>query len=223
MTTAPVDLTTEPDPPDDGSTHGVTDSGNTAAEQILPAARAAVGIPTAAWLGVLLSVALIALGLTLLREVLVGRTVADTVPVPGEPWLGPVLSDATSVVTGTTAVVVGSAAAVLGVMLLVAALTRRPRLTMGLLPHRVGDLVVEVDARSVAALAADAALRHPDVVTSRASATRRRLVMDVSTDPRDQHDEATLVAEVIALVDGVLVDLQPQLRSQVRVHGTRDG
>lgn len=187
--------------------------------QAVPAAPVAVGTPSAVAVAVLLCLGLVALGVVLLRELLVGREVAGTVLVPGEPWLGPLLGSATSVVRGDVAALVGLGGLFLGAVLVAAALAGRPRRSIRLAARDDHEVPVDLDQRGVASLAADAALQDPEVGTSRAAASRRRVVVDVSVDPRDEHDEAALAAALRSRVGERLGDLQPQAKVRVRVHG----
>ncbi|MGJ7440733.1 hypothetical protein [Aquipuribacter sp. MA13-6] len=189
------------------------------ANEAVPAAPVAVGTPSAVGVALLLCVALVGLGVVVLRELLVGREVAGTVLVPGGPWLAPLLASATSVVQGRTAVVVGLGGLLLGGLLVASALSGRPVQSVRLGSSNPLDVPVDLDGRGVAAIAAEAALADDEVGTSRASAGRRRVVVDVSVDPRDSHDEASLAADLTRRVGGRLADLQPQPKVRVRVHG----
>lgn len=194
-------------------------AGAVPANHAVPAAPVAVGTPSAVPVALLLCAALVGLGVVLLRELLVGREVAGTVLVPGEPWLAPSLASATSVVQGTTAVLVGLGGLLLAVLLVAAALAGRPERSVRLGSSNPLDVPVDLDGHGVAAIAAEAALADDEVGTSRASAGRRRVVVDVSVDPRDSHDETTLAADLTRRVTERLADLQPQPRVRVRVHG----
>jgi hypothetical protein len=194
-------------------------AGEPTADQVVPVAPLRVGTPPAAGVAVVLCAALVVLGVVALRELVVGREVAGTVPVPGDPWLAPLLGSATAVVAGTTAVLVGAAGMVLGVLLVAAAVAGRPPRGVRLVARHPLDVPVDLDLRGVAALAAEAALADDEVETSRASATRRRVTVDVSVDPREPHDEAALVRAVTARVQDRLVDVDPQPVLRVRVHG----
>lgn len=188
-------------------------------EDAVPTAGPPMGAPPVAAVALLLCAALVALGVVALREVLVGREVLGAVLVPGEPWLAPLLGSATSLVQGTTAALAGAAGLVLGYLLVAAAVTGRPARSVRLTGRHPLDVPVDLDERGVASIAADAALADPEVGTSRARATRRRVVVDVSVDPRDPHDEPSLAAGLTELVQYRLRDLDPQPRIRVRVHG----
>ncbi|WP_380169240.1 hypothetical protein [Jannaschia sp. R86511] len=187
--------------------------------EAVPAARVAVGTPSVAALALLLCLGLVGLGAVLLRELLVGREVAGSVLVPGEPWLAPLLASATAVVQGRVAVLVGVVGLVLGALLVGSALAGRPARSVRLGSSNPLDVPVDLDGRGVAAIAAEAALADDEVGTSRASAGRRRVVVDVSVDPRDSHDEAALAADLTRRVGERLEGLQPRPRVRVRVHG----
>lgn len=187
--------------------------------QAVPAAPVAVGTPSAVPVALLLCLGLVALGVLLLRELLVGREVAGTVLLPGEPWFGPLLTSATSVVPGDVAALAGAGGLVLGVLLVAAAVSSRPRRSIRLGAKDEHAVPVDLDGRGVSSLAADAALQHPEVGTSRAGASGRRVVVDVSVDPRDDHDESELATELTRRVGERLGDLQPRPKVRVRVHG----
>lgn len=187
--------------------------------QAVPAAAVAVGTPSVVAVALLLCLALVGLGVVLLRELLVGREVAGSVLVPGEPWLAPLLASATSVVQGTTALLVGLGGLVLGVLLVASALASRPTRSVRLGSSNPLDVPVDLDGQGVAAIAAEAALADDEVGTSRASAGRRRVQVDVSVDPRDHHDEQALADDLTRRVTERLAGLQPPPKVRVRVHG----
>lgn len=210
MTSEPTGTT---DAPTDATPAG--SAAATARGHVLDA-RPRRGVPAAVPVAVVLDLALLCLGVVLLRELLVGREVAGDVLVPGEPWLAPALGSATSVLAGTTAAVAGASIAVLGALLLLLALARRPRRTATL---GGGATPVHLPWRSVAALAADAALRADEVEASRASASGRSVVVDVTLDPRVPHDPAAVRADVTGRVEEVLDGLERPVRVRVRTHG----
>lgn len=188
-------------------------------EEAVPTAPVAVGTPSAVAVSTLLCLALVALGVVLLRELLVDRELAGTVLVPGEPWVAPLLASATSVVQGEQAALAGLVGMVLGVLLVAAAVANRPPRSVRLGSTDRSAVPVDLDHHGVASIAADAALQDPEVGTSRASAGRRRVRVDVSVDPRDAHDEAALAADLSRRVQERLQDLEHRPRVQVRVHG----
>lgn len=190
-----------------------------ARDQAVPVAGPPLGTPSVVPVAVLLCLALVGLGVVALREVLVGRQVAGTTLVPGDAWLGPLLRSATSLVQGGSAVLAGVGGLLLGVLLVMLAVAARPRPSARLAARHPMDVPVDVDLRGVAALAADAALVDAEVGTSRATARPRRVVVDVSVDPRDSHDEARLAAGVTERVAERLRDLDPSPKVRVRVHG----
>jgi hypothetical protein len=188
-------------------------------EEAVPAAPVPRGAPPGAAVALLLCVALVGLGVVALREVLVGRELPGLGSVPGEAWLAPSLTGATSLVQGWGAVLVGATGLVLGGLLVAAAVAGRPARGIRLVGRHRLDVPLDLDQRGVAALAADAALKDPEVLMSRARAGPRRVVVDVSVDPRDPHDESSLSAGLTSLVEDRLGDLEPCPRVQVRMHG----
>lgn len=202
-----------------GTTPDVSPGTSQDSSSAVPVAAPPVGTPAVVGVAVLLCLALVGLGVVALREVLIGRQVAGTALVPGEPWLAPLLSSATSVVQGSTAALAGAAGLLLGALLVATAVASRPRRTVRLASRHGLDVPVDVDLRGIASIAADAALADDEVGTSRASAGRRRILVDVSVDPRDSHDEAAVAAGVSARVLERLQDLEPLPKVRVRVHG----
>lgn len=219
MTTTGTTTSDVPDAPTGGLPAPAPAQPAVPANEAVPAAPVAVGTPSAVAVSLLLCLALVGLGAVLLRELVVGREVAGSVLVPGEEWLGPLLASATSVVQGRTAALVGLGGLLLGVLLVASALAGRPVQSVRLGSRNPLDVPVDLDGRGVAAIAAEAALADDEVGTSRASAGRRRVVVDVSVDPRDSHDEASLAADLTRRVGERLADLQPQPKVRVRVHG----
>lgn len=212
--------TTLDTPPTDATTAGTATAGTPrpGRTRMAPAAGP-VGTPPAAVVSVLLCLALLGLGVVLLRDVLVGREVAGRVLVPGEPWLAPLAASATAVLQGRLAVAAGVAGVLLALVLLVVALRRRPPRAVRLHGPGEDSLPLDVDGSGVAALAADAALADDAVESSRAVAGRRSVQVRVVVDPRDQVDTRALSTAVGEQVRERLDGLHPAPRVQVRVHG----
>lgn len=138
----------------------------------VPAARAPLGTPAVAVLGPLFALGVVALGVAGVHD---GLGYAGV--LGGRPWLAR-LSDHLGVTSPDRGVVAwGVVAALVGLVLLSFALGRRPRP-----PHRVtGPVPLFLTDRDVALLASTAAHDVDGVLTVAASATRRSVVLRLTT------------------------------------------
>lgn len=212
-----IDETSTPTEPTDDDRDDWTAS-TSAGSHVTPA-RPPVGIPGVALVSVLLALALLGLGAVLLRELLVSTSVNGEVLVPGDPWLAPVASSATGIIRSSLTMVVAVAGGLLGLLLVVLALKPRPSPTSRLVGDDDAAISFDVDEPGLAALAADAALGVTEVETSRATGSRRRMVVHVCVDPRAGYDNSAIAGPVSRLVQERLSGLLPPPRVAVRVHG----
>ncbi|MBO3086171.1 DUF6286 domain-containing protein [Cellulomonas fengjieae] len=150
-----------------------------------PPAAPATRAGRVAWVSIVLAVALVALGVLVLRDALVlaGR-------VSGDLWLPPLVDRADGVTPTTAVVVVGVVAALLGLWLVAVALGRRVRTRLDVRSSTGTTLSL----RDAARLAASAAEDVDRVLSARASATRRSVTVTVTTLPGDDVADAVRAA-----------------------------
>ncbi|TNM67899.1 hypothetical protein FHN55_08810 [Streptomyces sp. NP160] len=135
-------------------------------------------LPTGAgrigWLGPLLAVLLLGVAVVLGQDAWVrlsgGGANATT-------WLGSVISGLNGLSPSSALAVPAAIAVILGLVLLLAAFSRRRRKALVLR----GDLGAHLTTRDVARLASGAARQVDGVLDATASATRRKVVVDVTT------------------------------------------
>lgn len=165
----------------------------------LPTRSGAVGI-----VGPILAVLLIAAGVALLRDALVGYGL-----IPGQLWVPAGLRAVDGVAPGTAFLVGGIVAALLGLWLIYIALRRRVR-SRATLRSRTG---VYLGAGDVARLASAAAGEVGGVMAASSTATRRAVTTTVRTTGGAGVDQAVLdaVHERLDVLDPV-----PRVRVLVR-------
>jgi|GEM_PF-481384 len=178
------------------------------------------------WLGVVLAIVLVALGVLLVREALVAADV-----VTGEPWLAPAVDAADGIAPSVAVSAAGVVVALLGVWLVTVAFGRRVRTR---LPVRSASddgsaggstgrpTGVTIGLGDVARLAASAAEDVNDVLTARASATRRTVTVTVTVLEGDDVDAAVRAAvtdRLAPLASPVAVKVASRVTSGLRTGG----
>lgn len=132
-------------------------------------------LPTGAgrigWLGPLLAVLLIAVAVLLGQDAWVRLNGAQS------SWLGSVISALNGLAPSAALAVPAAIAIIIGLLLLVAAFSRRKRKALVLR----GDLGAHLTTRDVARLASGAARQVDGVLDASASATRRKVTVEVTT------------------------------------------
>ena len=172
---------------------------------LAPRARTA-----ASWLGLVLSVVLIALGVVLVHDALVRLGT-----VGGEEWITAVADAVGTVRPGTEVAVIGVVLGLLGLVLVIGALRPRRRLGAQVTAGN-GQYVLPVD---VARLASAAARRVDGVLDARSSATRTtvQVVARTTGDPGASGAVRSAVQDALSVLEHA-----PRVRVRTRADDDED-
>lgn len=157
-----------------------------------------------AWWSIALAIVVVCLGVLLLREALVAAGTID-----GSSWLAPLIDRADGLQPSTVLSIVGGVVALLGLWLVVLALGRRVRTRLALSVSPGMTIGIADAARLARSAAEDVDL----VLAAKASATRRRVTVTVSTYEGDE-----VVPSVQAAVTARLAPLAQPLAVKVVNH-----
>jgi len=190
------------------------------ARQTFTPAKDATRTARVGWLGVLLAVAVVVLGVLCVREALVADGRIDA-----RPWLAPAVDDLDGVGPSVGLAVLGVVVALVGLWLVGLAFGRRPRTRLAVASAASGPGArsgVTIGVGDAARLARVAAADVDDVLEARASATRRRVTVTVTShegvDVRPQV-EAAVREQLAPLAEPMAVKVVARYRAGLRAEG----
>jgi len=183
-------------------------------------ARDATRTARAGWLGIVLAVLVVTLGVLCVREALVADGRLD-----GGPWLAPAVDAVDGLGPSVAVAAVGVVVAVLGLWLVLQAFGRRRRTRLPVSatgPVGGGPTGVSIGVVDAARLARVAALDVDDVLDARATANRRAVTVTVTVPPGVRVDDpvrAAVARQLAPLSDPLGVKVVSRVSEGLRTGG----
>ena len=183
-------------------------------------ARDATRAARAGWLGIVLAVLVVTLGVLCVRDALVADGRVD-----GRPWLAPAVDGLDGLGPSVAVAAAGVVVALLGLWFVLQAFGRRTRTRLPVSAAGSGDgrpSGVTIGVVDAARLARVAALDVDDVLDARATANRRTVTVTVTVPPGTQVDEpvrAAVAAQLAPLSAPLAVKVVSRVSEGLRSGG----